>query len=691
MKNLGLFRLHQVAIFTLLALAVQNQSMANEQNSDKQDSFVVSAQALKVNTALQETPKSVSIITEQDLTIHAPQKIDEALRYTSGVVAQPYGADNDTDWFKVRGFDAATYLDNSRLYRDGYYTWLLEPYGLESIEVVKGSSAVLFGESTPGGAVNLVTKKPSINAKNEIFLEAGNNDHQALGFDLSTASSDAGARYRLVGTMKKSDGELKDTDNKRIYLAPSAAFDLSDQTVLTLMGTYLHDDGTPTNPFFPAAGTLIHSNYGKIKPSTNLGEPDYDKYKRTQFSVGYLLEHQFNDEWRFAQRVNYGYNDLTLRSVYAFFNADPAVQELERGVVFRDGKNQSFSLDNNIVGEWDSERFENTLLAGIEFQYHQTKGDEQDNYAFGKINPWKPVYGHYTPLDPSNNIHRTIDKTQTSIYSQYQTKLDSKWIGVIGARYDWVKTENKAHKKAEDESRNDGQMSLNAGLMYIADNGISPYLNYSQSFEVQSTIDPTTQKLYKPLKGEQFEAGIKYTPYFVDGYWNIAWFDIEQKNALVTNPKTFIATQTGKVTSQGIETELFASVTDNWDIKATYTYTNAQTDNTGGKGRKQAGIIPKHMATVWTDYEIPIVSNQSLKLGTGIRYYGQSKDNPASSNLSVPSATLWDMAAIYQLSNNWQFQFNMNNILNKEYVSSCDYWCYYGQSRSFVLQTKYTW
>ncbi len=86
MKNLGLFRLHQVAIFTLLALAVQNQSMANEQNSDKKDSFVVSAQALKVNTALQETPKSVSIITEQDLTIHAPQKIDEALRYTSGLL-----------------------------------------------------------------------------------------------------------------------------------------------------------------------------------------------------------------------------------------------------------------------------------------------------------------------------------------------------------------------------------------------------------------------------------------------------------------------------------------------------------------------------------------------------------------------------------------------------------------------------
>ncbi|MCW2254548.1 iron complex outermembrane receptor protein [Providencia alcalifaciens] len=691
MKKNHLFRLRHVTICTISALFVHNQAIANEQNSDKHDSLVVSAQALKVNTALQETPKSVSIITQQDLELHAPQKIDEALRYTSGVVAQPYGADNDTDWFKVRGFDAATYLDNSRLYRDGYYTWLLEPYGLESIEVVKGSSAVLFGESTPGGAVNLVTKKPTPNAKNEIFLEAGNNDHQGLGFDLSTQSGNTdSARYRLVGLMKKADGELKGTDNKRIYLAPSAAFDLSDNTMLTLMGTYLHDDGTPTNPFFPAAGTLLHSQYGKIKPSTNLGEPSYDKYKRTQLSVGYLLEHQFNTEWRLAQRVNYGYNDLTLRSIYAYPNSSPTLQELNRGIVFRDGKNQSFSFDNNVVGEWDSERFEHTLLAGVEFQYHRTKGDEQDT-SFGTINPWNPDYGHYTPLNPANNINRTIDKTQTSLYSQYQTKFDGKWIGVAGARYDWVKTENKAQKDNQNESRRDGEMSLNAGLMYLADNGVSPYLNYSQSFEVQSTIDPTTKQLYKPLKGEQFEAGIKYTPYFIDGYLNIAWFDIEQKNALVTNPSTFISTQTGKVTSQGVESEVFANLTDNWNAKATYTYTNAQTDNTGGKGRKQAGIIPKHMATVWTDYEIPVADNQSLKLGTGIRYFGQSKDSPASSDLTVPSATLWDMAAIYKLSNNWQFQFNMNNILNKEYIASCDYWCYYGQSRSFVLQTKYFW
>lgn len=173
------FKLNPVALICCATIPFMFSSLAFAQETAKNEQIeklTVSAQALKVDTSLQETPKSVSIVTQKDLETHAPQKLDEALRYTSGVVSQPYGADNDTDWLRVRGFEAATYLDNSRLFRDGYYTWLLEPYGFEQIEVVKGSSAVLFGESTPGGAINIVQKKPTFNSKNEVFLEAGNNN-----------------------------------------------------------------------------------------------------------------------------------------------------------------------------------------------------------------------------------------------------------------------------------------------------------------------------------------------------------------------------------------------------------------------------------------------------------------------------------------------------------------------------------
>ncbi|MDF4803458.1 TonB-dependent receptor plug domain-containing protein, partial [Vibrio parahaemolyticus] len=274
------------------------------------ETITVTAQALKVETPAAETPRSVSIISEDELRVRAPQKLDEALRYTSGVTAQPYGADNDTDWFKVRGFDAATYLNGNRLFRDGYYTWLVEPYGLESVEVVKGPSAILFGESAPGGIVNAVQKKPTFTPQGEVKVEVGNNQHQSVGFDIADEANDDGTiRYRLVGLMTSQDGELDGTNNERFYLAPSVEFDISDRTMLTVLATYLRDDGVPTNPFFPAAGTLIGSNFGKIDPSTNLGQPNYDKYERTQFSLGYLLEHDINDTWSFSQNLNYGSNE----------------------------------------------------------------------------------------------------------------------------------------------------------------------------------------------------------------------------------------------------------------------------------------------------------------------------------------------------------------------------------------------
>ncbi|NVC94668.1 TonB-dependent siderophore receptor [Vibrio natriegens] len=685
------------ALVCAIAPAAVVSFMAHAQDdSTEMDTITVTAQALKVETPAKETPRSVSIVSEDELRVRAPKKLDEALRYTSGVTSQPYGSDNDTDWFKVRGFDAATYLNGNRLFRDGYYTWLVEPYGLESVEVVKGPSAILFGESAPGGVVNAVQKKPTFTPQGEVKVEVGNNNHQSVGFDIADEANDSGTmRYRLVGLMTSQDGELDDTENERFYIAPNLEIDVSDRTMLTLMATYLKDDGVPTNPFFPAAGTLVDSEYGKIDPSTNLGEPDYDKYERTQISLGYLLEHDINDTWTFSQNANYGSNELFLRSVYSMpspgwdLNDDSLYY---RGIVFRDGKNQSFTFDNNAVGNWMTDNAEHTVLVGVDLQYHNTKGDEQDNYSFGTVNPFNPSYGNYTPLDSADNIKREIDKYQASVYSQYQLKFHEQWIGNVGARYDWVKTENSGKGASVDqsESRDDAELSLSAGLMYLADNGLSPYTNYSQSFEVISTIDTATGKLYKPLEGKQVEVGVKYEPSFMDGFVNIAWFDITQKNALVTNPSTWVAAQTGEVTSTGVEVEGTAQLTDNVKLLASYTYTKAETDETYGKGTQQAGLIPKHQASAWVDYSayhlIP-----GLNVGTGVRYVGESKDNPASSDLTVPSVTLWDASVTYDISSQWQAQLNVNNILDKEFISGCDYYCYFGQSRSVMLNANYRW
>jgi len=653
------------------------------------DLLEVSAETLKVDAPAQEQSVSISSVDQKALEDRKPQKLDEALRYTSGVTSQPYGADNDTDWVKVRGFDAATYLDGSRLFRDGYYTWLLEPYGLEKVEVLKGPASILYGEAPPGGVVNAVQKKPDATADNQLDIEVGSNSQKSIGIDVSGEWGDN--QYRLVGAIKDNDGELNGTENTRVYLAPSLLIDLSDDTTLTLLATFLKDDGIPTNPFYPAAGTILDSSLGSIAAGTNLGQPGYDKYERTQISAGYQLEHFLNDTWTLSQNFNVGFNELYLRSSYIFPSSDSTANSIGQGIVFRDGDTTSVSLDSKAVANWQSDTIENTVLLGLDLQHHKTDGVEQDNYSFGSINPYAPVYGNYTPLNMANNNDREISKSQAGLYAQYQGKLNQQWVASVGGRFDAIETDNTSQSKSEDKSRNDSELSLNAGLMYLGDNGLSPYISYSESFNVLTTIDSATGELYKPLIGKQTEVGVKYAPDSFAGYVNVALFDLKQENALVTNPTTYVATQTGEVTSQGVEVESMAELSNDITLIASYTYTDAQTDETNNQGSMRPALIPEHMASAWLDLEGAALGAEDWNFGTGIRYIGKSKDNPKSSNLTVPAVTLFDVMAAYQINDQWRAQLNINNVTDKEYLSGCDYYCYYGQSRSIMLSTQYRW
>jgi len=681
----------RVASLSVIPFLLSSSAYAEDQNNTEVlGALELTASALKIDTPLSETAKSVSIITQEDLTKRNPQKLDESLRYTAGVLSQPYGSDNDTDWLKVRGFDATTYLDGNRLYRDGYYTWLLEPYGMESIEVVKGSASILYGESSPGGVVNVVQKKPTEQPLRELTVEVGTNNHQSVGFDISdSVKDDASVRYRVVGMVKSSDGELNGTESDRYYFAPSLAIDISDRTRLTMLASILQDSGVPTNGFFPAYGTTIDTPNGTIDPSTNLGEPDYDKYKRTQISVGYQLEHDLNDIWTLSQNFNYGYNYLYLRSSYAFPN--DSSENVSRGIVFRDGSDNSFTLDNKAVANWTTSNIEHTVLTGVDLQQHKIEGIEEDNYSFGTINTFNPVYGNYTALDRADANDRSISKSQAGVYTQYQFVVDDQWVGAIGGRYDYVKTKNDSTKKSESESRNDNQLSLNASMMYLSDSGVSPYISYSESFDVLSTIDSTTNALYKPLEGKQKEVGLKITSDNLDGYVNVALFELEQKNALVTNPSTYVQTQAGEVISKGMELEGVAYVTDKLKLTAGYTYADATTEDTSNQGRKQVALIPKHSASVWIDYDATDLGLEAWNFATGVRYVGESKDNPKSSDRSVPSYMLWDAFVSYDVTAKLRAQLNVSNLLDEEYIAGCDYYCYYGQSRQVVLSASYRW
>ncbi len=654
------------------------------------ETITVTAQALKIDTPNQETEKSVVIVDRMDIEQRDVQKVDEAFRYTPSVVS-PYGADNDTDWLLVRGFEPSTYLDGNRLYKEGFWGWTAETYGLESIELVKGPNSVLYGEAYPGGVVNLVQKKPTDAPQKSMTFSVGNKDYINFGIDISDwANEDGSQRYRLVAKVDQKDGELDGTDSQRVYLAPSYTIDFDSATSLTLLASYLKDDGVPQNGFFPLEGTLTALPNGEyVSPSTNYGEPEHDKFNKTQVSLGYILKHQLNDVWTLNQNLNYAYSKLYLRSTSAYpdswLDSDP--YSLSQYTLVNDGDAKSITVDTNGVAEWFQGDFENTVLVGMDYQYHVNDwmGNGTGSWI-GTINTLNPSHtGAYTsPADISADMYdNDITKQQLGAYTQLSTIWQQRWIANLGARVDWVDVENRG---SVSDKINDTQLSLNSGIMYLSDYGLNPYASYSESFYVISSIDWVTNKLYKPVESNQVELGVKYTPDWMDGYINVAWFDITQENATASAmvDGALATSQTGEKTSKGVEIEAQSQVTKSLALAANYTYSDVREND------QRASLAPRHLASLWATYDFAPQGMGDMIVGSGLRYVGESID--ASTGDVVPDVVIWDAMAKYRINSQWDVQFNVNNLVDEEYVASCDYGiCYYGESRSVSATVNYQW
>lgn len=660
-----------------LAALAQEERVAN-------DPVVVTATALKVDTPLVETPRPVSSVDREELEARNVQQLDETFRYRAGVLSGHFGSDNNTDWFKVRGFDQSTYQDGLRIYREGFYQWLPEPFGLERVDVFKGPSSILYGEAPPGGLINAVSKRPTETPQGEVNVQFGNRDHRQVGIDTSGPVGESdNVRYRLVGLYKERDGDLNATSNERYYFAPSLAVDVSDDTTVTFLASVQKDDGVPVNSFKLPYGTVQDTPFGRVDPQTNLSEPGYDKDNRTQWALGYELRHQLNDTWRFEQDLRYSELDLELRSTYAFFMADE--RQAARGHVYRDGTIDSLTVDNRMVGTWYTDRTENTLLLGADYQNLGVSGQEADPFPFGDpIDIFNPTYGNFTPVGADDLLTREIDKEQTGLYAQNQLRIDDRWVLLGGVRYDQADTENRNVTAGTTQRSDDDQVSWSGGAMYLGENGVNPYISYTESFDPLGRVD-SDGDLYEPREGRQWEAGVKVAPFGWDGYVTAAVFDLQESNTLINSPSGF-QVQEGERTSQGFELEGVGYLTDDLKVTAAYTYTDSRLEDD-----QRAPLIPRHQASTWLDYAFTGGALKGVTLGGGVRYVGSTIDTSVADNTAVGSYTLVDAMVGYEFADGWQAQLNVNNLTDKEYVASCEYWCYYGESRSVIGSVRYRW
>ncbi|WP_368648124.1 TonB-dependent siderophore receptor [Castellaniella ginsengisoli] len=629
-------------------------------------------------------PNSSAVISAKEIEEQGARKIDEALQYQAGILSEPYGADNKVEWFKIRGFDASTSLDGTPTTPNGYFVWKPEIFGVESIEVLKGPNALTFGASDTGGVVNLVTKRPHKKESLLMNLEAGHRNRLGLGIDYNGIANEAGnVYYRIVAQARRADGMQRETYMNSYYLAPSLTVDFTDRTSLTLLTSIQREDGRPTNGFLPAYGSLVSTPYGRIDRRLNAGEPGFDHLKRTQISAGWLLTHQLNPDWTFEQNYKFSYLDLDQRNVYAF--GSDGDHELTRGYTLTDGITRNHYIDHRLKGRVKvGDAVEILPVVGIDYLRSDTSGRNNGNgWPVPNLDMFNPVYGKsFAVTAPPYDL----DSRQLGLYASAQARVGSHWNFNAGIRHDHAKSDGliAGSSSGYDISHN----SMNVGAMYISDYGISPYVSYSESFKPQAGVD-SRGSTYQPYIGKQKEVGVKLEPDWLEGALTLAYFDIEEKNSLISDASG-IMSQSGKRTNKGVELEGDFRITSRTNMRISYTYNHSRQDINGGLTIRTP-MIPRHQASLWVDHRFDMPRGGALTVGAGARYNGPTEDQQYNRGLIVPSYTLFDLMARYQIDRNWAVQLNARNLTDKTYVSTCSWLCYYGGERTIDMQLQYQW
>ncbi|WGV22887.1 TonB-dependent siderophore receptor [Pseudomonas putida] len=667
------------------------------------------AAGTKTDTALVEVPRSISVATREQMKDRGVHSLDDAVRYMPGIVSASFGSDTRYDWMRVRGFEPTQFLDGLPLPRGVYANPKAETWNLDRLALLRGPASSIYGQTPPGGLLDMVSRRPQAESAHEIELQYGSDNHRQINF-ASTGKVDAEGRllYGVSGVIRDSGTQIDHIDNKRYNIAPSLTWNIDEDTSLTFLSQFTRDDTGVTSQFRPIQGTKIDMPFGKISHHKNLGDPDYEFYDRTYYALGYAFEHRLNDVWQFRQNLRYTKSELSFQTVtvnsYNPGFADFGFVVDDEGNTGRSTTNvdediSQFAVDNNFQADFSTGAISHTVLVGLDHQ--RTNNNFLTIYGTAPdINVNNPAHGlPITRPDRSNAYYDYDQKTsQTGLYVQDQMALGN-WRLTLGGREDWVHTGTKFFNKGDaTNTQRDSNFSGNAAISYVFDSGLVPYLSYAESFQPASKADADPTNSFKPTEGKQWELGIKYQPPGSSTLLSAAVYDLTQKNVLVTSNdgNTSVTSQTGEVKVRGLELEAVSDVTENLKVIAAYTLAKSEVQDGQFKGNRLQ-LMPNQQASVWGDYTWHSGVLDGFGIGLGARYTGNTYGDQANTYLGKANAyTVFDAAVHYDLGRlsssleGASVAVNATNLLNKDYLSTCDsYYCYYGDERSVVASATY--
>lgn len=677
----------------------------------------ISASASKSDTPIVKTPVSVSVLTAKRIQDIGAESLQDAIGYVAGVYNGPYGVDTRGDWSKIRGVDPLQYVDGLQLMFGHYNNARPNPYMLDRVEILKGPSSMLYGQGSTGGIINSVTKRPKQGTFGEVWAQLGNYDRKQIAADFNTAlDNEQDLLFRVNGMWRDSGTQTEYVDDNTQYIAPSLTWHASDATSITLLTNFQKNESGSSTQFFPHEGTIKPAKYGQIPSERFVSEPGWDKYDTEQTAVTLIIDHQFNDTFSATWSTRHTDSESSYNTMYAW---PPVLQDDKRSIIrnfsMSEATATALTSDLQMKAFLNTGIFEHNIVMGVDYQNVDTDTDRLyltpatiKSLTGLDINTsldlYQPEYGQIGFLPDTSMIPDTPGNNDTQLGFYLQDSIAFNHFVINAAiRHDQVESQNDAPGSVKnDQSATTGRL----GVLYSFDNGLAPYISYSESFlpiygERPDGLDENGNQrfaAYKPKQGEQVEVGLKYQPAGTEHLITAAYFDITDKNQ-TRQVSPNLTVQDGEIDINGFELEgqfEFKQL----DIYAAYAYTDSEnkSSKTPGLAGAQLSAMPEHLLSAWATYR-PEQLLPGLKLGLGMRYVGETSDGSTNvylgdqaiySALRTDSYHVIDLMIGYEF-NNIDLSLNVDNVADDTIITSClargD--CFYGQRRTVTANVKY--
>ncbi len=624
-----------------------------------------SATATKTDTALLDTPQSVTVITDDLIDDQGMRSMADVVRYVPGVSMGQGEGHRDAPTIRGNSTTADFFVDGVR--DDVQY--FRDLYNAERIEVLKGPNAMIFGRGGGGGVINRVTKQADGGTYRELELQAGTDDFKRISADVGDSVNDAFA-FRVNGVYEDSESYRDYFELERYGINPTASLTLSEATRLQLSYEYFNDDravdrGVPSQNGRPV----------KIDESTFFGNPDLSYSETTVHLASVSLEHDFSDSFQLRNRTLFGDYDKFYQNVYPASAVLPASGALPADRVSLDAYNSGTTRANlfnqtDLTWRLTTGSIDHTLLAGIELGRQDT--DNRRNNSAANAAGFVTLENTVTLTSPGalftvpNQNNRT-DVSIAAIYLQDQIAFTDQFQVIAGVRFDQFDVEFDNHLNAARFQRDDDLVSPRLGLVYKPVEPMSLYASYSVSHLPSSgdqfaSLDATSAAL-EPEEFENIEVGVKWdvNP---DLALTAAVYQLDRTNTRAPGPTAGTVVLTGEQRSEGIELGISGVITDRWEIVAGYAYQDAEisrTTSAAPKGRT-VPLVPEHQVSLWNSYRF----SPMWRAGLGVTHQADSYASITNA-VELPSFTRVDAAVYFTLNDRFEARLNIENLLDETY------------------------